>query len=277
MSNTTTPLRELFIESDTPSAVSCGTAVGRVMALCRTCPEKAEPNDDSAAVVHTPKNGVVLVVADGVGGCPLGYKASSIAVHCVVESVEAIAPGSDLRPAILDAIESANHEIRELGIGAATTLSVVEITGRPDDPKRYARIYNVGDCMTLIVGQRGALKWKSTPHSPIGYAIESGMLDELEAMTHDERHLVSNLVGSPTMHIEVGPSLPLALRDTVIVASDGLFDNLHLDEVIRLGRCGKLSKRMQQLSDLATRRMHGLDDEFVGKPDDLTILLFTPQ
>jgi serine/threonine protein phosphatase PrpC len=130
--------------------------------------------------------------------------------------------------------------------------------------------------MTLIVGQRGALKWKSTPHSPVGYAVESGMLDEADAMHHDDRHVVSNLVGSHSMHIEIGPSRTLAARDTVIVGSDGLFDNLHLAEVIRYGKSGKPIERISALDDLATSRMSQAEPDLPGKPDDLTVLLYTP-
>lgn len=282
MSHATTQFRELFVESNTAVAHHYDASLGSVAALCRTCPDKIEPNDDSAAVLQTGDESIVLVVADGLGGCPMGYRASSIAVHTVAEFVESSEPGADLRPAILDAIEHANREILDLGIGAATTLSVVEISRGTNErgygeSTRQARVYTVGDCMTLIFGQRGVMKWKSTPHSPVGYAIESGMLNEQEAMNHDERHIVSNLVGSPKMHIEVGPSLPLAARDTIVVASDGLFDNLHLDEVIRLGRCGKLDHRIQSLADLATQRMHGEDADFGGKPDDLTVLLYAPK
>jgi len=276
MTHTISQLRELFVESNTAAAAHFATRVGNVVALCRTCPGKAEPNDDSALVLQPSDEVVVLVVSDGVGGCPVGYKASSIAVHTVADHLEVSQPGADLRHAILDAIEHANREIMDLGIGAAATISVVEITYHRDQGGRTARVYNVGDCMALIIGQRGALKWKSTPHSPIGYAIESGMMNEHEAMTHDERHLVSNLVGSPTMHIEIGPTLPLAPRDTILVASDGLFDNLHLHEVIALGRCGKLTKRIAALADLATTRMNGQDGALAGKPDDLTVLMFTP-
>ena len=260
--------RELYIESDMESPQLLSLGGGNVAALCRRCPDKIEPNDDSAAVVETSSGAIVLVVADGVGGCPLGHKASAIAVHSVSESVLSAAPTGDLRPAILDGIEHANREILDLGVGAATTLAVVEI----QDSK--ARAYQVGDSMTLFVGQRGALKWKSTPHSPVGYAVESGMLDEVDAMHHDERHIVSNLVGTRNMHIEIGPSRPLAARDSVIVGSDGLFDNLHLDEVIRHGKSGKVIERVRKLADAATSRMSVQQSNVPGKPDDLTILLF---
>jgi serine/threonine protein phosphatase PrpC len=270
LTTTARPHRHLYVESDMESPELLEMCSGSVVTLCRRCPDKIEPNDDSAAVVQKSSGAIVLIVADGVGGSPLGYKASAIAVEAVAQSVQAADQTSDLRPAILDGIEHANREILDLGIGAATTLAVVEIQDG------NARAYQVGDSMTLIIGQRGAVKWKSTPHSPVGYAVESGMLDEADAMHHDDRHVVSNLVGSHSMHIEIGPSRPLAARDTVIVGSDGLFDNLHLAEVIEYGKSGKPIERISALDDLATSRMSQSDSGLPGKPDDLTVLLYTP-
>lgn len=261
---------KLYIESDMSAAEPIELSVGNAIVLCRRCPHKADPNDDSAAVVQTNSGAVVLIVADGVGGSPAGHKASAVAVESVSKSVAAAESMADLRPAILDGIEQANREILDWGIGAATTLAVVEIQDRT------ARAYQVGDSTTLVIGQRGAIKFKSTPHSPVGYAVESGLLDESDAMHHDERHLVSNLVGSRSMRIEIGPSQPLAVRDTVIVASDGLSDNLHLQEIVDLGRRGKLADRIDALAALATNRMTGTESAQPGKPDDLTVLAYVP-
>lgn len=258
-----------YIESDMTAPESIDFGGGSVVVLCRRCPNKSEPNDDCAAVVQTNSGAIVLIVADGVGGSPAGHKASAIAIESVAQSVEATESANELRPAILDGIELANREILDLGIGAATTLAVVEIQDQ------VARAYQVGDSTTLVIGQRGALKWKSTPHSPVGYAVESGMLEEADAMHHDDRHIVSNLVGSRDMHIEIGPSRKLSPRDTVLVGSDGLFDNLHLDEVIEGAQLGKPVRRVMELSELVTARMTGLQADAPGKPDDLTVLLFT--
>ena len=62
----------------------------------------------------------------------------------------------------------------------------------------------------------------------------------------------------------------------IVVASHGRFDNLHLDEAIRIGRCKRLANRIAAMADLATRRMNGEDEALAGKPDDLTVLMFTP-
>lgn len=241
-----------------------------LLAYSRVCPEKTEPNDDSAAVIRTAAGSLVLAVADGVGGAPMGYKASAIAIKCLSESLDQHDSATDLRPGILDGIEKANAEILDMGTGAATTLTVVEVNDR------VSRGYQVGDSMALVLGQRGAIKWMSRSHSPVGYAIESGLLDEREAMHHDERHLVSNLVGTREMHIEVGPAIPLAARDTIVVASDGLFDNLYVDEINDLSRIGRPLDRINALVELATQRMQSFDQAFPGKPDDMAILMLTP-
>lgn len=262
------PSTKLFIECVDEPAELIPVSGGVVIALCHRCPGRIDPNDDSAAVIQTSTGATVLVVADGMGGGPLGHKASAIAVELIAENVLA-STGDDLRPAILDGIEAANEAILDLEVGAATTVAVVEIQqGR-------SRGYHVGDSQSVIFGGRGAVKWKSTPHSPVGYAIESGMLAESDAMHHEDRHYVSNMVGSRTMHIEIGPVCELSPRDTLIVGSDGLFDNVTLDDVVRLGRVGKPIARVSSLASLASRRMISPAEGDPSKIDDLSILLFT--
>jgi serine/threonine protein phosphatase PrpC len=154
-----------------------------------------------------------------------------------------------LRTAILNGIEQANRAVSELGVGAATTLAIVEISGG------VARSYHVGDSMILAVGQRGRVKLQTVSHSPVGYAVEAGMLDEAEALHHEDRHLVSNFIGSAEMRIEIGPPLNLAERDTLLLASDGLFDNLYNDEIIERTRKGPLEQVVRSLAGECRQRM----------------------
>lgn len=259
----------LFLQSEMKVPQEFVFPEGRVVAYCCSCPEKGLPNDDSAAVIRTANGAIIMAVADGVGGGPMGYRASAIAVSVLADHLLSCDDPEDLRPLILDAIENANREILEVGGGSATTLSVVEIQGGA------ARAYQVGDSMSLITSQRGVMKWKSTSHSPIGYAVESGMMDEFEAMRHNERHLVSNLVGDREMYIEIGSTQSLAARDTVLLGSDGLFDNLHLEEVVQAGRVGAPLDRVSNLvRDTKERMASGQTREF-GKSDDLSVLLYT--
>ena len=43
------------------------------------------------------------------------------------------------------------------------------------------------------------------------------------------------------MRIEIGPAVCLSQLDTVVIASDGLFDNLSIQEVVGSMRKGKLT------------------------------------
>ena len=139
---------------------------------------------------------------------------------------------------------------------------------------RTVRPYHVGDSMVLVVGQRGKIKLQTVSHSPVGYAVESGMLDETEAMNHAERHLVSNIIGAADMRIEIGPTIELARFDTLLLASDGLFDNLHVDEIVQRVRKGPLKRVIRTLAEDCRRRMLDAEDDQPSKPDDLTFVAF---
>jgi serine/threonine protein phosphatase PrpC len=116
------------------------------------------------------------------------------------------------------------------------------------------------------------------PHSPTGFAVEAGLLDENEAVQHEQRHVLFNVVGSADMRVEVGPAVQLALRDTVLLASDGLFDNLYIDEIVDTIRSGPLPAAADRLVERVRVRMHGeARTNQPCKPDDLTVVLFRPR
>ena len=246
-------------------------AGGAAAVFSARSPGKAAPNEDSAALIPFNEQAGVLVVADGLGGGIAGEHASRLAVEAMQHAVlEAAHDGQSLRTAILNGFEQANQRVLSHGGGAATTLAAVEIDGRTVRP------YHAGDSTIVVVGQRGKIKLQTVSHSPVGYAVEAGVLDPVDAMQHADRHLVSNVVGAATMRIEVGPSLTLTPRDTVLLASDGLHDNLHDDEIIERLRKGPLSMVMQRLADDARSRMATPDGSTPCKPDDLTFVVYRP-
>jgi len=173
-----------------------------------------------------------------------------------------------LRTAILNGIEAANEAVLSLGNGSATTMTVITVEGL------HARSYQVGDSEAMIVGQRGLVKLQTTAHSPTGFAVEAGFLDQRDALHHEERHLVSNFLGTNDMRIDVGTTVKLSPRDTVLLASDGLMDNVHVEETIECIRKGPLSRAVECAVDLATRRMLGSEAGEPSKPDDLSLILF---
>lgn len=247
-------------------AVAGGTAA--VVTVRR--PEKTSSNEDAAAIVCTGESSAILIVSDGCGGMASGEAAARIAVEIVVrEVVAAVKHGLPLRMAVLDGIEAANREVIDLKSGAGATLAVVHV----DDEE--ARPYHVGDSQILLVGGRGKIKLLTTSHSPVGYAVEAGVLDEAEALEHEDRHIVSNVLGGEEMHVEVGSARKLAQRDGLLVASDGLLDNLLLDEIVDLLRMRSAGEVSARLAGLGRERMVEPKLGVPHKPDDLTLIAFS--
>lgn len=244
-------------------------ARGEVALYSARSPEKEGKNEDAAALILIDSEQGVLAVADGVGGQAGGESAAETALRRLEKAVDAAdLPTRTLRGAILDGVEDGNEAVRGRGIGAATTLVVAEIAGNTLRP------YHVGDSAMLVVGQRGKIKLQTVSHSPVGYALESGLLEEEEALHHDQRHLISNMVGSAEMRIEVGSPIRLAPRDTALLATDGLLDNLSLQEIVDGIRTGPLARVVQNLARTCGQRMREPEGDHPSKPDDATFLLF---
>ena len=76
------------------------------------------------------------------------------------------------------------------------------------------------------------------------------------------------------MRIDIGATVELRPKDTVLVASDGLTDNIHLHEIKDLVRSGPLAQALDAIIKLATHRMTAESSQQPSKPDDLSIILF---
>lgn len=248
---------------------------GTAAVFTNRSPQKVTANEDVAALWPASATSGILAVADGLGGHAGGERASRLAIESIQRSVhdslasgDAESPSDQLRGAILSGIEKANEAVRELGTGAATTLALAEIQDRT------VRTYHVGDSVILLTGQRGKLKLQTISHSPIGYAVEAGLINEEDAIHHEARHVISNVIGSEQMRIEIGAPIDMAPRDTLVLASDGLLDNLLPNEIVEFVRSGPLSQAVGALVAEAQRRMAGKNGAAPSKPDDLTVIAF---
>lgn len=254
---------------DGPERLGIDVGGGRAEVFCAISPEKPSDNQDSAMVLELDADTVVLAVADGAGGIQGGRRASRLALSTLRDTLLAAdREESSLRDLVLGAMELANAAVVEQTRGAATTLTIVTVEGRE------ARAFHVGDSVALITGQRTAVKLQTVAHSPVGFAIAAGFLTEEQAIYHPERHIVSNFVGTEDMIIEVGPTVKLATFDTILLASDGLSDNLHLSEILASMRRGPIAGALEKLVDTAARRMLNPQPMEPGKADDLAVILY---
>lgn len=243
-------------------------AGGEIALFSARSPLPKASNEDAIAIIPLGPDEGVLAVADGVGGLPDGQQASNLALAKLGRAIHAaIARGDSLRVGILDGIELANEEVLRRGSGGST-LAVAEVRGG------RVRSYHVGDSVVLITGQRGRIKTQTVPHSPVGYALESGLIDDREAMVHEDRHLIDNMIGSASMRIEMGSSIHMAKHDTLLLASDGLSDNLFSDEIIEIVRKGPLQTAAERLRTTGMARMREPREGRPSKPDDMTFIIF---
>ncbi len=243
---------------------------GEVVAASLRDPEKTGANEDGAFLASWPGGPGLLAVVDGMGGGPSGEKASRLVLKALEE---ACLNGDPDRPRdlVLSALDRANAAILELGLGAGATLALAEIhRGR-------MRSYHVGDAHLLLTGQRGKVRRLTIAHGPTGYAVEAGLMDEEEALFHEDRHIVSNHLGNEDMRVEMATPVGIRPRDRLLLASDGLFDNLHVEEIVQTVRCGPPRKALETLVASARTRMQRPGSGEPSKPDDLTVLLYRPR
>ncbi|WP_437204479.1 PP2C family protein-serine/threonine phosphatase [Planctomicrobium sp. SH664] len=288
-------LRELnrFFEP-LPEVSQQTLGTGTAAWLTSRSPGKASLNEDAVAVLPINQNRGLLFVADGLGGHRGGREASRQLLQALKKATRRMVTGPvsaplvisrvvpiptvtplpagevDSRAIILDQIERVNRRLIRSRTSGASTLALVEFHGA------RVRTYHIGDSEVLIVSRQGRVKYATVSHSPVGYAYEAGLLTEEDALLHPDRHLVSNVVGSESMSVQIGPWVTLSPCDTVLLGSDGLFDNLRQAEIIEYIRKGKLPESVRQLAERARKRMTFPAPDRPSKPDDLTILAYRP-
>lgn len=260
--------RHVYLDADLSRPECIDTGRFRVGIHSARRPGKSGPNEDGALCLGLSDGSLVIAVADGMGGHAAGEQAAATALHAIEAAVrDALAQGRGLRAGVVDGIDAAHAAVQALQGDGGTTLVAATIEGQE------VRTIHVGDAAAVLMTGQGRPVHTTASHSPVGYALEAGLLDEDEAIVHVDRHLVSNAVGLGPMKIELGPVLDWRPRHTLVLGSDGLFDNLRLDEITTLARKGPVRDVTGRLADLARVRMGSSTAGLPSKPDDLTFLV----
>lgn len=260
--------RHVYLDANLPRPECIDTGTYRIGIHSARRPGKEGANEDGALCLGLSDGSLVVAVADGMGGHAAGEQAAATALRAIEEAVRgSLAQGRGLRAGVVDGIDAAHAAVQALQGDGGTTLVAATIEG--DE----VRTIHVGDAAAVLMTGQGRVVHATASHSPVGYALEAGLLDEDEAIVHVDRHLVSNAVGLGPMKIELGPVLTWRPRHTMVLGSDGLFDNLRLDEITGFARKGELRTASTRLAELARRRMDEESRDAPSKPDDLTFLV----
>lgn len=258
----------LLLQDNNTGVHTAHCANGRVSFYSRCNPLGEKSNQDSILLYNINEDVTLFAIADGVGGSPLGDKASKLALESIREALSQYCKkGGDLRGEILNGIEAGNQAVQALNVGAATTLVVALMQGES------VQVFHIGDSEALLISGQGNVKFATIPHTPTGMAVEAGMMKRADAADHPEHHLVLNSLGSSDMRLDVGPKISLNPHDRLLMGSDGLFDNLAINKIVEEARKGDLESSVAALKNAAELNMTN-DNHSLSKPDDITLLLF---
>lgn len=226
-------------------------------------------NEDSAAAVY-PENGsmrvdrgMMLVLADGMGG----HNSGEVASRMAVERISKLFFGG--RGEVLDRLKNAFHlvntEIYRAGQeephkGMGTTCTAVVTIGDA------LYVAHVGDSRAYH-WREGQLTRMTADQTYVQYLIQTGTLAHEEANKHPKRNVLMQALGAaatvePEVSCKEGGAAP---GDIIFLCSDGLYEYLSDDEIkTYLNEGADRADTAREMVDEAKRR---------GGHDNITVVL----
>lgn len=179
-----------------------------------------ENNEDALWVTAS-----CLVVCDGMGGHVAGEVASSLATKAIESfPFRGLDPETEILSAIHQAQEAilaaatTNAEYR--GMGSTITLAWVS---NPNEQGQVSlTLGHVGDSRCYVFSQ-GVLQQLTNDHSVVGELLRSRTITPAEARTHPKKHVLTQVLGSPEINVEITQK-DLEPGSLVVLCTDGLTD-----------------------------------------------------
>jgi serine/threonine protein phosphatase PrpC len=201
---------------------------------------RARRNNEDSVALDEP--GRIAVLADGMGGYNAGEVASGMASERVrgelctrLKTLGATPTDTELKTALLDAVDSANREVFEAAMshpeyaGMGTTLVVAVYRGE--------RLWlgHIGDSRGYRF-RNGHLEQLTRDHSLLQEQIDAGLITAEQAAYSMHKNLVTRAVGvDELVDLEIH-DYPVEPGDLLLMCSDGLSDMLTDDQIEQLLR-----------------------------------------
>ena len=189
---------------------------------------KRTNNEDSVSVLES-VNGILAVVADGLGGQDNGEYASRQAVKTLNDRLtgESISPQK-----MIDAILAANEEIcalQDSHPGAQTTIAAVWLG------EGFAEAVHVGD--TRIYQFRGdTILYQSADHSVAQLGVMAGDITPGEIRTNRDRNKLFRVLGDRRVPKIAEKLLDIQPGDRLLLCSDGFGEGILEADMLRCAR-----------------------------------------
>ncbi|RIE07110.1 PP2C family protein-serine/threonine phosphatase [Candidatus Cryosericum odellii] len=189
----------------------------------------AKGRNEDAVGLHVPTDadvleryGILLAVADGVGGAPRGDEASRIAVQTLLKTYYEAPADIPIAQRLKDAFAKANaavvatDEVLSYRHMCTTLVAAVVFPDR-------AVFANIGDSRGYIVpSPAGAARQITVDHSEVQEMVQQGLITQEQAEVASNRNIITRVVGTdPNVEVDLF-DVPLVPGDTVLLCSDGL-------------------------------------------------------
>jgi protein phosphatase len=208
------------------------------------------------------EKGILVAVADGVGGRRAGEVASELALDVLAREIEDLAGQCPRRDLFKTAVERVNERVwkearRESERkGMATTLTAAIVCGQ------RAVFAHVGDSRAHVL-RDGRIRQITRDHSYVQSLVEAGVLREEEAAKSPYRNVILQAIGRDRK-VEVAlDALELSPGDLLLLCTDGLSDKVRLEEMAERFSSADLREAVEKLIALANER---------GGEDNITAL-----
>lgn len=221
-------------------------------------------NEDSFGHLVERHDAAMFAVADGVGGYEGGEIASRMAIEVTLQCYRENPREWGAAKRLARAVQAANIEIHHRTLivpelrRMATTLTAAAIEGGT------LHAAHVGDCRLYLVRDR-RIAQLSKDHTVAGERVRMGLMSEARARNDPERSALMRSLGRELIVSVDRISIPLRRGDQIIVCSDGLYNVLEDDDLMKLTREREAEAACRALIDEANRR---------GTADNLTVAFF---
>ena len=223
-------------------------------------------NEDACFVMKRDK---LFIVADGVGGNNSGEIASRTAVSEVTEffqknPLKQGASIDEIRDYFHLCVNAANVSVVEKSYriprnrGMATTLVAAYIEG----DKAY--IINVGDSRGYLLHE-GKLRQITDDHTYVNTLIKAGLITEEDALTHENRNMITRAIGADAQIEEDLFVVPIEAGDMILLCTDGLYGEVSDEELTEILQMkASVGNICSDLVDLANKN---------GGSDNITMIV----
>ncbi len=225
-------------------------------------------NEDSMMVSNSPigKLSNVYAIADGMGGHKAGNVASTVAIECFEEYIEAAVNKDDeILDILIGGINHANNIVYNMTLenddysNMGTTFLACTVEGK------NAYIAHVGDCRLYKIS-KGAITQITNDHSFVAELVRTGIITEAEAEVHPERSSITRAVGAEPTVIADGIICSVAEGDKIVMCSDGLTNMVKNPEILKIANDDALTieQRIDKLINMANEN---------GGYDNITVII----